>query len=204
MGEIDEKISEAVETGSDGGRLNSVIAILVALVATFMAIDNVKDGNIGQAMAQAQARTIDTWSLYQAKSTKQNLAESTLDQLLAMQEISTVRASDAAIAARIATYKSQAARYEKEKGEIKAKAEAFLNENGLQFSKHGDVIGAYGKEFSKTKLLDQKFHRWLIEGFDTRLIGDYHVDTKIEMDTNANMINQAREFYEAALRYLEK
>jgi len=79
-----------------------------------------------------------------------------------------------------------------------------LNEKGLQFSKHGDVIGAYGKEFSKTKLLDQKFHRWLIEGFDTRLIGDYHVDTKIEMDAVVTMINHAREFYEAALRYLEK
>jgi len=83
-------------------------------------------------------------------------------------------------------------------------AEALLNEKGLQFSKHGDVIGAYGKEFSKTKLLNQKFHRWLIEGFDTRLIGDYHVDTKIEMDAVANMINQAQEFYEAALKYLEK
>ncbi len=73
-------------------------------------------------------------------------------------------------------------------------AEALLNEKGLQFSKHGDVIGAYGKEFSKTKLLDQKFHRWLRTGFDTRLIGDYHVDTNIEMDAVANMINQAREF----------
>ena len=83
-------------------------------------------------------------------------------------------------------------------------AEALLNDKGLQFSAHGDVIGAYGKEFSKTKLLDQKFHRWLIEGFDTRLIGDYHVDTKIEMDTVANMINQAREFFEAAQKYLEK
>lgn len=83
-------------------------------------------------------------------------------------------------------------------------AEALLNEKGLQFSKHGDVIGAYGKEYSKTKLLDQKFHRWLIEGFDTRLIGDYHVDTKIEMDAVARMINQAREFYEAAQEYLEK
>jgi uncharacterized protein (UPF0332 family) len=61
-------------------------------------------------------------------------------------------------------------------------AEALLNEKGLHFSTHGDVIGAYGKELSKTKLLDQKFHRWLIEGFDTRLIGDYHVDTKIEID----------------------
>lgn len=64
-------------------------------------------------------------------------------------------------------------------------AEALLNEKGLQFSTHGDVIGAYGKEFSKTKLLDPKFHRWLIDGFDTRLIGDYHVDTKIEMDAVA-------------------
>ena len=81
-------------------------------------------------------------------------------------------------------------------------AEALLNEKGLQFSEHGDVIGAYGKQFSKTKLLDQKFHRWLIEGFDTRQIGDYQVDTKIEMDAVADMINQAREFLEAAQEYL--
>jgi uncharacterized protein (UPF0332 family) len=82
-------------------------------------------------------------------------------------------------------------------------AEALLNEKGLQFSKHGDVIGAYGKEFSKTKLLDPKFHRWLIKGFDTRLIGDYHVDTHIERDVVADMINRAREFLEAAQNYLE-
>ncbi|NJN80210.1 MAG: hypothetical protein HC797_06945 [Anaerolineales bacterium] len=52
-------------------------------------------------------------------------------------------------------------------------------------------------------MLDQKFHRWLIKGFDTRLIGDYHVDTQIEADLVANMINQAREFLEAAQKYLE-
>jgi uncharacterized protein (UPF0332 family) len=83
-------------------------------------------------------------------------------------------------------------------------AEALLNEKGLQFSAHGDVIGAYGKEYAKTKLLDPKFHRWLIKGFDTRLIGDYHVDTKIEMDAVADMINRAREFLEAAQKYLTK
>ena len=83
-------------------------------------------------------------------------------------------------------------------------AEALLNEKGLQFSKHGDVIGAYGKEFAKTKLLDPKFHRWLRKGFDTRLIGDYHVDTKIEMNFVADMINQAREFLETAQDYLRK
>jgi len=83
-------------------------------------------------------------------------------------------------------------------------AEALLNEKGLQFSKHGDVIGAYGKEFAKTKLLDPKFHRWLRKGFDTRLIGDYHVDTKIERNFVADMINQAREFLETAQDYLKK
>ena len=83
-------------------------------------------------------------------------------------------------------------------------AEALLNEKGLQFSTHGDVIGAFGKEFAKTKLLDQKFHRWLIEGFDTRLIGDYHVETNIEENIVANMINQAREFLEVAQKYLEE
>jgi len=53
-------------------------------------------------------------------------------------------------------------------------------------------------------LLDPKFHRWLIKGFDTRLIGDYHVDTRIERDVVADMINRAREFLEAAQNYLEQ
>lgn len=81
-------------------------------------------------------------------------------------------------------------------------AEALLNERGLQFSKHGDVIGAYGKEFAKTKTLDPKFHRWLIEGFDTRQISDYHVDTKIDAEVAADMINKARDFLEAAQKFL--
>ena len=127
MGEIDEKVSEAVERASDGGRLNSIIAILVALAATCMALDNVKDGNIGQAMAQAQAKAVDTWSYYQAKSTKQNLAESTLDELQTMRLISAVRTNDAVIEKRIADYRALAARYEKEKNDIKAEAEGYQN-----------------------------------------------------------------------------
>lgn len=83
-------------------------------------------------------------------------------------------------------------------------AEALLNEKGLQFSKHGDVIGAYGREFSKTKLLDPKFHRWLRIGFDTRLVSDYHVDTNIEATIVSEMIHQAREFLQAAQIYLNK
>jgi len=42
-------------------RLNSWVAITVALLATFMGICKVKDDNIVQAMQQAQADKIDHW-----------------------------------------------------------------------------------------------------------------------------------------------
>ncbi len=72
MGDLDETINSAVEHARES-RLNSIVAVLVALAATLMALDNIKDGNVTQAM-------------------------------------------------------SQAARYEKEKGEIKAQAEGYQRE----------------------------------------------------------------------------
>ena len=39
-----------------------------------MAICNIKDGNIVQAMSQAQAHGINTWAYFQANSTKQSIA----------------------------------------------------------------------------------------------------------------------------------
>ena len=83
-------------------------------------------------------------------------------------------------------------------------AEALLyNEFDVKLNQHGQVIAAYGKNFAKTKALDPKFHRWLRDGFDKRISGDYGVDTGIEDDIAANMINQAREFLEAAQEYLQ-
>lgn len=122
MGDIDEVIGEAVERGT-GSRLNSIVAVLVALAATCMALDNVKDGNIGQAMSQAQAKMVDTWSYYQAKSTKQNIAEATLDELLTIQAANPGRAGDAEVSKRITAYREQVARYETEKAAVKAEAE---------------------------------------------------------------------------------
>ena len=45
-------------------RLNAVVAITVAPLATFMGICKVKDDNIVQAMQQAQADKLDHWSYY--------------------------------------------------------------------------------------------------------------------------------------------
>lgn len=84
-------------------------------------------------------------------------------------------------------------------------AEALLyNEFDLKLNQHGQVIAAYGKNFAKTKELDPKYHRWLRDGFDKRISGDYGVDTGIGEDIAAYMINQARDFLLDARRYIEK
>ncbi len=83
-------------------------------------------------------------------------------------------------------------------------AEALLAEKDMEFGQHGQVIGAYGLHFAKTKDLDPKFHRWLVDAFDIRVSGDYDVDTGISIAIVANLINQAREFLQAARSYLEK
>jgi len=83
-------------------------------------------------------------------------------------------------------------------------AEALLAEKGLGFSTHGQVIGAYGLHFAKTKALDPKYHRWLVDAFDIRVTGDYDMDASISSQIVANLINQAREFLEAAREYLDK
>jgi uncharacterized protein DUF4337 len=139
MGEIDETVSEAVERAAES-RLNSIIAVIVALAATFMALSNVKDGNIGQAMQQAQAQALDSWNYYQAKSMKQNLAEATLDELVALKSVNEGKAAEAALLdKRIETYRKDVERYEHEKNEIKAQAEDFqkkydaLNQRDDQF-----------------------------------------------------------------------
>ena len=128
MGDLDETITSAVEQAADS-RLHSVIALLVALAATLMALDNIKDGNIAQAMSQAETHAVDAWSYYQAKSTKQNLAEATIDQLQALRATTASGAVGLAdLDKRIAAYRTQAVRYDKEKADIKAQAEGYQRE----------------------------------------------------------------------------
>jgi len=127
MSDISDTINEAVEHAPDS-RLNSIIAALVAIAATFMALCNVKDGNIVQGMTQAQANAVDQWSYYQAKGTKQNLAEATLDQLQLQRAMLTDPKFAPMLDAKIALYEKQVKKYEKEKIDIKANAEGAQKE----------------------------------------------------------------------------
>lgn len=83
-------------------------------------------------------------------------------------------------------------------------AEALLNQQGLRFRKHSSVHSAFGERFIKTRLLDPKFHRSLIDAFDKRIQGDYGVDAVVTEEEAAQMIKQAREFLEETRRYLSK
>ncbi|MEW5868752.1 MAG: HEPN domain-containing protein [Chloroflexota bacterium] len=82
-------------------------------------------------------------------------------------------------------------------------AEALLNERDLRFSKHGGVHGAFGEHFVKNGLLDSKYHRWLLDAFDRRIVGDYAIQATFTSQEVAEMIGQAIEFLAQAKHLLE-
>ena len=71
-------------------------------------------------------------------------------------------------------------------------AEALLNEKGFQFGKHSNVLSAYGQHFAKTKVLDPKYHRWLITAFDQRQVGDYAFDPDVQSNVIVEMIHRRK------------
>lgn len=129
MSELTEKISEQLER-AEQSRLNNLIAVAVAISASLMAIFNIKDNNIVQAMSQAQAHAIDAWSYFQAKSTKQSLVENQLNQLELQRIVNAKAAPDvvAKIEAQAQAARQKVERYEEEKTQIKAQAEGFQKE----------------------------------------------------------------------------
>src|ERR1051326_9222671 len=80
-----EEKTSSRDAAASRARLNTWVAISVALLATFMGICKVKDDNIVQAMQQAQADKIDNYSWYQARNIREEVANSTVAQLKALQ-----------------------------------------------------------------------------------------------------------------------
>jgi hypothetical protein len=140
MSELSDTVSEAVDkaqggegppAGSGESNLNSLVAVSVAIVATFIALCNVKDGNIVQAMQQAQASGVDEWAYFQAKGTKLNIAESARDALVLQREISGSQLpaeGRALLDKKIADYDAKIKLYEQEKADIKKTAEGYQKE----------------------------------------------------------------------------
>jgi hypothetical protein len=126
MGETTEALNEAIEKARES-RLNTIVAACVAVIATFMSLCSVKAENIVQQMQQAQANAVDQWSYYQAKSTKENLAQATAEQLEVQRDVATSLSPEqrARLDAAIQKQTDAAKRYAKEKNDIKAHAKSY-------------------------------------------------------------------------------
>ena|SRR5215218_5603623 len=83
-------------------------------------------------------------------------------------------------------------------------AQALLVTRELQFSRHGQVIAQYGRHFSKTRILDPRFHKLLDTTFELRQIADYQVEVPVESEAVGELIVESRQFIVAASEYLEQ
>jgi DNA repair ATPase RecN len=200
MTDIADTVSEAVEEAleeqeSKDSRFNSIIALLVAITATFMALSGVKAGNLGQAMAEEQALMVNSWSYFQSKSTKQNLAEATLTQLQVQRALGAATMTPEMLAGldkQIAKYEANVKRYEVEKNEIKAQAEghqaayARLNNHDDQFDLSDAALSVAIALFGITALTRKRPLLWfailfMIGGLAFGIAGfmkwDFHPET---------------------------
>jgi uncharacterized protein len=74
---------------------------------------------------------------------------------------------------------------------------------GKSFESHGETIGAFGRFFAKSRRVDRKFHRDLIDAEDFREIADYSRDTTISSEKASKTIEAAIEFLVMAEKFLE-
>lgn len=77
-------------------------------------------------------------------------------------------------------------------------AEAFLEGEGLSFSSHKAVIGAFGKEFARTGRVPPELHRHLVDAEELRHLADYGPYGGIDAERATRHIEHAEQFLEVA------
>jgi len=83
-------------------------------------------------------------------------------------------------------------------------AEALLVERGRRFRKHSAVHAAFGEQFAKTGLLESKYHGWLLDAFDRRIVSDYDTTGELSPHEVRETINRASAFLAEARRFLQR
>ena len=145
-------------------RLNRMVALSVVVLSIFMGLGQVKDGNIVQAMAQAQSNAVDSWGEYQATRTKLHIDETALAQARVIP----------ALAPEVARLSAEMAKYKKESPELRKQAEGFqaqydaLNVHDDQFDASDATIGV-AVAIAAVAALSESFPAlvvaWLFGGF---------------------------------------
>jgi DNA repair ATPase RecN len=123
-------------------RLNRMVAISVVVLSICMALGNIKDGNIVQAMQQAKADAVDTWGEYQANRIKLHITEAGRSQ---MEVLAAGGAAAGAAQARIAELDRSIAKYKAQTPALLAKAKNFEAEY--------DAINVHDDQFDAAEAL---------------------------------------------------
>lgn len=150
----------------DNNPLNMRVAIVVAILATFMGICKVKDDNINQAMQQAQANKVDHWSFYQARNIREEVANAAIIQLK-LSRAGRPQAEQAAYDEAIASYTKLSADQKRKKEELKAQAEQddkdynALNFKDDQFDLSDAMLAIAIALLAITTLTRQRWLFWL-------------------------------------------
>jgi hypothetical protein len=144
-------------------RLNTRVALTVALLATFTGVCKVKDDNIVQAMQQAQSDHVDDWNYYQAKNVREEVARAAADELRA-HEAALPRERLDGVLASVARYDSLARNEAQKKEQVRRKAEEdqrtydALNYRDDQFDLSDTLIALAVSLLALTSLTQK---RWL-------------------------------------------
>jgi hypothetical protein len=147
-------------------RLNSRVAITVALLATFLGVCKVKDDNIVQAMQQAQADKLDHWNFYQARNIRQEVAAATATQLK-LAASGAPPAQQEGYRVTIASYEALAIDQAKKKEELRLQAEQdqktydALNYRDDQFDLSDTLIALAISLLALTALTHKAWLYWL-------------------------------------------
>jgi hypothetical protein len=166
-----EQVQEKEQTPEDQdkqksrNRLNNMVAVTVAILATFSGICDVKNGNIVQGMQQAQADKIDHWSYYQARNIREEIARSTIAQLQLQAANNPNQKANYAKA--IKTYEEIATKQNREKDKLKAQAEEdqktydALNIHDDQFDLSGAAVSIAISLLAVTALTNKPWLYWV-------------------------------------------
>jgi Domain of unknown function (DUF4337) len=117
-------------------RINKLVAVTVVVLSVATGLGNIKDGNIVQAMAQAQANSLDRWNEYQATRTKLHIVETARAQLAAATPSASVQKT-------VAGFDSDAVKYRSESPKLAQEAKGFADDYDA-LNIHDDQFDAAG------------------------------------------------------------
>lgn len=83
-------------------------------------------------------------------------------------------------------------------------AQALLKSIGIDVSKHSAVVAKFGQHFAKTRRIDPKYHRFLIDAKKKRETADYDVFSLIDKEIAEERMAWAEDFLKMAKGDLEK